>query len=353
MIQEGRMQSGNSKPPKTLPPLLEELLLGYSKSKALFTAVRLGIFDALASRPSTIEELAETLSFSADAGERLLMACTALGLLHWDGNCYHNMELTTKYLLTDAQESAVPIILHADSVQYPLWQFLLEGVRENHIQCYRAFGKQGSLLGDDLFRNEAGARRFLAAMHWRSSAACQAELAMLDLSGIRHLLDIGGGTGAFCTEAARRFPHLKATILELPHICPITQEYIDYANMQDRVGIVAGDFFNDPLPGSPDAIVATLVLHDWPEPKQIELLRKIAVALPSEGKLIIAERFMPEDKKGPLPAIFMNINMLLATGGIEHTANKWRSLLQQCGFKDIQAILFPHSSRDLLIASAP
>src|SRR5437870_3076365 len=181
MFQEGHAQLGFAKPPSALPPVIQEFLLGYCKSKILFAAIRLRIFDALAGRPSTAEELAGYLGFSEQAGERFLVACTSLGLTHWDGQRYHNTELATKYFLTGTEESVVPIALHADSVQYPLWQFLCEGVQENHTQCYRAFNRDEPLLAGDLYKNEHVARRFLGAMHWRSSAACRVELDNLDL----------------------------------------------------------------------------------------------------------------------------------------------------------------------------
>ncbi len=352
MLQQGHAQLGYEKITNP-PPLLQEYLLGYAKSKVLFTAIRLRIFDALAGRTATAEDLADTLGFSAQAGERLLTACTTLGFLDWDGMRYQNTELTTRYLLSGAEESIVPIALHADNVQYPLWQYMTEAVQENQTQNFRAFQRSGSLLGDDFMRNERIARRFLGAMHWRSVSASRAELDALDLQQTHHILDIGGGTGAFCTEAVARYPQMQATILELPHICPITEEYLHKAGVEERVKVIPGDVFTSPLPGNPDTVVVTLFLHDWPEEKQRFILKKIYEALPSHGTCIIAERFLPEDKLGDIRAALMNLNMLVATGGIEHTASEWGALLQATGFTDIKTVLQEHSSRDILVARVP
>src|SRR4051794_38057854 len=107
MLQQGHAQLGYEKM-TTPPPLLQDYLLGYAKSKVLFTAIRLRIFDALAGQSATAGELAEILDFSEQAGERLLIACTTLGFLHWDGRAYQNTELATRYFLTGAPESIVP-----------------------------------------------------------------------------------------------------------------------------------------------------------------------------------------------------------------------------------------------------
>lgn len=352
MLDQGHAQLGYEKI-TTPPAFLQEYLLGYAKSKVLFTAIRLRVFDALAGQAATADELAEILGFSAQAGERLLTACTTLGFLSWDGLRYRNTELATTYLLTGAAESIVPIALHADNVQYPLWQYMAEAVRENHTQNLRAFQRSGSLLGDDFMRNEQIARRFLRAMHWRSVTASRAELNELQLERSQHMLDIGGGTGAFCVEAVSRYPHLKATIMDLPHICPITRDYIDQAGMKEHIDVVPGDIFTSQLPTGADTIVTTLFLHDWPEEKQCFILKQIFAALPSQGTCIIAERFLPEDKQGDIRAALMNLNMLVATGGIEHTAREWRGLLESTGFINVRTISLSQSSRDLVIATAP
>ena len=69
-----------------------------------------------------------------------------------------------------------------------------------------------------------------------------------DFSDVKHLLDVGGGSGAFCFALARRYPQIHCTILELPTICKIAKEYIAEAGFSDRVDPCVGDFFKDPFP---------------------------------------------------------------------------------------------------------
>ena len=86
----------------------------------------------------------------------------------------------------------------------------------------------------------------------------------------------------------------------------------------DRVGLFAGDFFNDPLPPA-DLYAAGRILHDWSEEKIRKLLGRIYAALPEGGALLIAESLMHEDRSGPVSTHMQSLNMLVCTEGRERT----------------------------------
>ncbi len=63
------------------PSVVLDLLEAFRRSKTMFTAVSLGVFDALESGPRKLTELASDLKADPDALERLLDACVNLQLL--------------------------------------------------------------------------------------------------------------------------------------------------------------------------------------------------------------------------------------------------------------------------------
>src|SRR6201981_1540842 len=70
------------------PTVVLELLTAFRESKAMFAAVSLGVFDALADGPKSAATLAKTIGTNRNSLERLLDACVGLQLLSRcaDGN---------------------------------------------------------------------------------------------------------------------------------------------------------------------------------------------------------------------------------------------------------------------------
>ncbi len=68
------------------PGIVLELLEAFRRSKTMFAAVSLGIFDNLEEEPKSLAGLAEALDLNPDALERLLDACIGLHLLDRQGD---------------------------------------------------------------------------------------------------------------------------------------------------------------------------------------------------------------------------------------------------------------------------
>ena len=58
---------------------------------------------------------------------------------------------------------------------------------------------------------------------------------MVDLSGCRSLLDVGGGTGAMSIRLLEAFPDLVSTIVDFPNVAEIGWRFVAEAGMVDRV----------------------------------------------------------------------------------------------------------------------
>jgi acetylserotonin N-methyltransferase len=103
----------------------------------------------------------------------------------------------------------------------------------------------------------------------------------------------------------------------------------------DRVELIPGDFFEDPLPEA-DLFAVGRILHDWSEDKIRRLLRKIHDRLPAGGALLIAEKLLDEDKSGPVAAQMQSLNMLVCTEGRERTLSEYDALLRDAGFTNVE-----------------
>src|SRR5713226_844921 len=121
--------------------LVLDLIEAFRRSKVLFVAVSLGVFDRLEEAPATVGESAAEKACNRDALERLLDACVALGLLERAGDRYRNLPVASRYLRQSSPETLNGYILYSDRVLYSLWGRLEDAVREGSHRWDQTFGR--------------------------------------------------------------------------------------------------------------------------------------------------------------------------------------------------------------------
>ena len=109
------------------------------------------------------------------------------------------------------------------------------------------------------------------------------------LRGVRHLMDVGGGSGAFLVAAARALPDLRGTLFDLPAVVPLATDRFAREGVHDRLTAEAGSFRDGGLPTGADAISLVRVLYDHQDDTVRALLAAAYVALPPGGRLIVSE----------------------------------------------------------------
>ncbi len=311
-----------------------ELIHAFRYSKIMFVAVSLGIFDLLGNGPRAAHDLARAIGADADALERLLNACVGLRLLRKDNSEYANEPVAQTYLRRDSDSTLTGYVLYSDRALYPLWGELEDAVREGTNRWQQVFGVAGSLF-DHFFKTETAKHDFLAGMHGFGLLSSPRVIEAFDLTPYQCLVDLGGATGHLAMAACERYPKLRAAVFDLPSVIEVTREYVNKRGFQDRIELIPGDFFKDPLPEA-DLFSLGRILHDWSEEKIRLLLRRIYARLPRGGALLIAERLLDETKTGPLNALAQSLNMLVCTDGKERTLSEYTAFLREAGFAEVE-----------------
>lgn len=316
------------------PALVLDLIQAFRRSKTMFTAVALGVFDRLAQGAADTRTLAAELTANADALERLLDGCVALGLLQKEDGIYSNSAVAATYLTRSSSNTLTGYILYSDRALYPLWGNLEAAIREGSSRWKQTFGGSHSIF-DQFFRTDEARKDFLSGMNGYGQLSSPAVIAAFDLERFRRLVDLGGGTGHLALAACARYPELHSTVFDLPPAIATAREYVQGSPHKDRVNLLAGDFFADALPAA-DIFALGRILHDWTEEKVLLLLRKTWQRLPSGGALLIAEKLLDNSKTGPTPAVMQSLNMLVCTEGKERTLDEYAALLREAGFKYVE-----------------
>lgn len=298
------------------PTPILDLIEAFRRSKTMFAAVELGIFDG--KRPK------------GAAVDRLLDACVSLGLLERRGDQYVNTPLADEYLRRSSPHTLSGYILYSNAALYPMWAHLEDAVMEGTHRWQQTFGLEGGIFSH-FFKTEEARRDFLMGMHGFGMLSSPKVVAAFDLSRFQRLVDLGGATGHLAVAARNRYPHLRATLFDLPEVIEFARPLVG-----DRVELIGGDFFNDPLPPA-DLYAVGRILHDWSEEKIRCLLKRIHDALPARGALLIAERLLKEDRSGPVSTHMQSLNMLVCTEGRERTLSEYSALLREAGFGEVSA----------------
>jgi acetylserotonin N-methyltransferase len=321
------------------PAVVLDLLEAFRRSKTMFAAVSLGVFDALVGGPKPLAMLAGELGANADALERLLDACVGLQLLRRQGGHYENMPVAAAYLTRGSPQRLTGYINYSNDVMWNLWTHLEDAVREGTHRWKQAYGWDGPIFSH-FFRTEEALREFLMGMHGFGLISSPHVVAAFDLGRFTRLVDLGGATGHLAIAACQRYGQLRAVVFDLPEALPLAREIVGASPVAARIETSAGDFFTDPLPAG-DLYSLGRILHDWTEEKILKLLKRIHDALPPGGGVLIAEKLLEEDKTGPRWAQMQSLNMLTCTEGKERTLSQYQALLEQVGFAEVTGCRTP------------
>jgi len=309
------------------PKVVLDLIEAFRSSKAMFTAVGMGIFDLLDEGPARAAAVAARMGADADATARLLDGCAALGLVRKQDGVYRNERVAERYLCSHSADSLCGYIRYSDEALYPMWGHLADAVREGTPRWKQAFGIEGNPF-NGFFRSEAAMRDFLRGMHGFGRLSSPRVAAAFDLSHFRRVVDLGGATGHLAMAVCDRYPEMRGVVFDLPRVIEAA------GTAHERVEFVGGDFFTGELPEG-DLYALGRILHDWGDQKIGLLLGKIHAKLRPGGGLLLAEKLLADDGVGPTEANMQSLNMLVATEGKERSLGEYTRLLRAAGFGQV------------------
>ena len=305
------------------------MVQGFVQSQVLMALVELDLFRRLRAGPQSAETLGRACDVPADRMQILLQAGAALGLLKRKRGGF---ALARKGAALIGVPGLEAMIRHHkafyDDLRDPV--ALLRGPEETQLSQFWPY-----VFGRDVPAHEAGIYSDLMAQSQRLVA--EDTLRAVSLKGVRHLLDVGGGTGAFLEAAGQVAPQMQMTLFDLPPVVPDAQVRFDRAGMTDRVRIVPGSFRTDSLPSGADAVSLIRVLYDHSDDTVRALLAAVFQALPPGGRLIVSEPMgggARPDRAGDV--YFAFYTMAMQTGRARSAADI-QALLEEAGFIGIHS----------------
>jgi 2-polyprenyl-3-methyl-5-hydroxy-6-metoxy-1,4-benzoquinol methylase len=331
------------------PPVSDDTLLWKTFTSMYFmpmlsAADEVGAFPFLACTPADAETVARHCRLAVNPARAMLGLLCSLGFLVQRDGRFHVTDVTRTYLLPDSRYYWGDILRRLREPT-PGFSEVLQNLRDGTPITQQEDRDLWQVHAADQER----AAMFTRAMHSHSMAPAHGVARRGNFTGVGRLLDIGGGSGCFSIEIARRHTQVHASVMDLPIVCALAREYIEAAGLAERIDTVTGDMFSEPWPAGYDAIFFSNIFHDWDPQRCQALVDKSHAYLPPDGRLYIHEMLLDDDAAAPTAVTAYSVDMALYTGGKQYSAAELRAMLHQAGFT---RITFTHTHGYFWLASA-
>jgi O-methyltransferase domain/Dimerisation domain len=330
------------------PDYIMQIGMGFWASKALLSAVELGVFTCLADGPMTGHEIEPVLGLNPRGTYDFLDALVALGLLARDGDGatgqYRNTAETAALLDRKSPQYIGGILEMANARLYRFWADLTPALKTGKPQ--NEIKHSGRSMFDELYADPQRLEQFMDAMAGISAANFAILAETFDFSPYGTLADIGGASGQLSCLVASRHTHLSCRSCDLPVVKPIAERNIRKHGLSERVQGNVVDFLNDEFPKA-DVVTMGMILHDWNLDRKKMLIAKAYRALPKGGALIAIENIIDDERRKNAFGLLMSLNMLIEFGdAFDFTGADFAGWCQEAGFSrtEVRHLVGPASA---------
>lgn len=304
---------------------IDRLIAAVPQALALRAGLDLGIFTRLGGGAMTADSLGVALAVEPDRLSRLLYALASIELLEVRDGRFRNSAEAAAFL--DGSSATYRGGDHA--LLRELWGADLltaDSLRENRPAALHDFSEAGPEAA-------AAFSRMLApggVIFGRQLAEA------MDLSAIGSVIDIGGGAGTILVGLRERWPHIVATLMELPRVAAAAPEILREYGAGDVV-VEEGDITVAPSVGRHDLAILKAVVQVLPPDKARRSILNAARCLRPGGEIAIAgSGIVDDDRLGPPEGVFLNLTFLnLYRHGESYTEGQYRAWMTEAGFLDI------------------
>jgi len=153
-----------------------------------------------------------------------------------------------------------------------------------------------------------------------------------------HMLDVGGGSGAYSATWLSQNPGARATQFDWHNVNHIAEHYVDRFGVLDRFemqdgNLLEADFGEDRY----DYVIYSHIAHGLSAEQNQQVLGRIRKALKPGGVVVIADFVLENDRQGHPMALLFYSNMLHATeAGQTYTRGDYQKWLAGAGFPEVE-----------------
>lgn len=303
---------------------IRDLANSFRESRVLLTAFEMKIFTLIDKHMIPSEEIAKKIGADVRATDRLMNALCAMGLLKKVHGKFYNSDLASKYLV-EGKPDFMGNLYHTNHL-WGNWSYLTDSVIRG-----------SSAIGDeDKSEKDNWVEAFIGAMHYRGVNQGKIVAMMIDLSGVKKMLDVGGGSAAFSMEFVKKNPAINAVVLDLPTVIPLTKRYVENAGLINNFNFIEGNYLTTEFGNNYDLIFLSAIIHINNYDQNKMLIKKCVDALNKNGSIVISDFIMDEDRTKPYHGALFSLNMLVGTvNGDTYTEKEIKEWFESAGLSNV------------------
>ena len=275
--------------------------------RVLTIALRRGMFEALTGGPLSSRDLATLTALSPDAVRLMAEALVVGGYLRRKREAYALTREGKKWLTSQSSSYLGNLIAYFETL-YARWDSL-----------ERAFDLGAPRQPYYVSFNDQDWKLYVLGMRDLARLLIPRVLPRLELQEHpRLVLDVGGAHGLYSIECCRKYPGLKAVVMDYAPALRYTAELVKEVGMEDRIVLLEGDFLKTPFLRGTDAVLMFNIIHGLKEDENRALIARAMDALKPGGKLFILDQMSLTKGSSQLARFItatVGINLLNEIGG--------------------------------------
>jgi hypothetical protein len=339
------------KPPKSsadpgvLHKKMMQLLSSLWVTQAIGSFARMGLADAMEQGADDATSIAAPRGLVVDRVYRLLRALSTVGIVTEGAGGKFALTPLGRMLTTNAPNSMKTSAELLTEYNGDIWG-KLDGALKGGIAFEALKGQQ---LFPWLHANPKEGARFQRMMVEVHSPETPAIVAAYDFSQFKRIVDVGGGHGMLLSAIIAAHPSVQGTLFDL-------EEGIEAAKRGaggplPGVTFVAGDVFATPVPEGADAYLFRHLLHDYDDDDCLKMLQNVRKQMRPDSRVLVLEKTVPTDDT-PGPGRWLDVHVMLLTGGRERTEEEYRALFAKAGFRLARVLPTAHPAVEIIEAIA-
>jgi hypothetical protein len=302
------------------------MITGFWVTQTVRAAATFSVADHLINGVSTADAIASAESIDPDATRRLLRTCASLGLVTSDDGVHFAATDLLLTLLTDVPGSLKGFAVSQSAPGHWLpWGRFPESVRTGQRQTLSAHGAE---IWEYFAEHSEEAKNFTTSMDNLSTMVIGDAVRLIDTTGVKRVVDIGGASGTLVHALMAQNPNLSGAVLDLPGVVPDAITMAKQKGLAERFDGISGDFFESVPPA--DLHLLKFILHDWDDDACVRILRNCRTSLDDGGRVVVVEMVVGELGE-PGIAPMMDMNMLAMTSGRERDIGEYDKLFASAG----------------------
>ena len=311
------------------PKIITQLFDAVYPSFAMLAGMELDLFTPLKNGPLSVEQLADMLGVQAIKLRPLLYTLVVAKLLTVNDELFSNTPEADTYLV----QGKSTYLGGLQGLTMYNWRRILKTA-----ETIRA---GGPLEETDYHSTQEAHIALFRGLYPGAILDAQRLIERHDFSTYRTLLDVGGGSGGLAIAMVQANPNLKATIIDLPMITPITQQFVGEAQVAEQVEIQAADAIRDTLSGSYDVVVARHLLQVLSAKDSRALLNNLTTVLKPGGIIHLIGWILDNSRVSPPNTVGYNLVLLNAyRDGQAYTELEYYNWLTETGFEAFERVVF-------------